>query len=467
MDNQTLEIQLKATGKEALKSLEKLASELKGIEKNVNGVTNSLKKVSTKPAVNEVNSLDKSIKKASNSMKIFKNLFSFAGARNLTNTALNWVNEAIDKTEQMNLFNVVFKNITKNGVQTFSELGRQAISFQNKLNEAFGTNMTETLKFHALFQSMGENVGIPEQYSAIMSETMTKFTYDLASLYNKNEATTAEALRAGVYAGQTKPLRSYGIDVTQTSMQPILKELGIERSISQLSQAEKEILRYIATLRQGQVAMGDFANTIESPSNQIKVFRQQLTESKVAITSLFIGTFSNIIPYANAFLMVAKEIAEAIANMFGIKLQDYNSSIAGQEDAYIDLEDSVNGATNAVKELKRQTLSFDQIHNINANNDSVTSNTSDGIDQRLLDAITGYDNGMDKVKMKATQIRDSIMKWLGFVKETNEETGEISYKLSKTLLEAESFPLDISSITTGRSLSNSFLGIKGFCSMSA
>ena len=48
---------------------------------------------------------------------------------------------------------------------------------------------------------MGDNVGIPEKYSALMSETMTKFTYDLASLYNKSESTTGEALRAGVYAG--------------------------------------------------------------------------------------------------------------------------------------------------------------------------------------------------------------------------------------------------------------------------
>ena len=62
---------------------------------------------------------------------------------------------------------------------------------------------------------------------------------------------------------QTKPLRSYGIDVTQTSMQPILNSLGItDRSIKQMSQAEKEILRYLATMKQAKVAMGDFANTI-------------------------------------------------------------------------------------------------------------------------------------------------------------------------------------------------------------
>ena len=111
------------------------------------------------------------------------------------------MNEAIDYTEQLNLFNVVFDNTEKNGKQMFSELGKSALQFQYQLNEAFGTNKTQTLYMQGIFQSMGETVGIKDKYSAIMSETMTKLTYDLASLYNKTEKNTAEAIRAGVYAG--------------------------------------------------------------------------------------------------------------------------------------------------------------------------------------------------------------------------------------------------------------------------
>lgn len=235
---------------------------------------------------------------------------------------------------------------------------------------------------------------------------------------------------------QTKPLRAYGIDVTQSSLQPIVKELGITdsdgnvKSVKNMSQAEKEILRYIATLKQAKIAMGDLANTIESPSNQLKVFRQQLVETKVAFSSLFIGALSKALPYANAFLMVIKETSKALATMFGIELKDYNAGIASQEGIYDGIADSADDASDAVKELKRQTLGFDEIHNINENQDSSTS-VSGGIDQRLLDAITGYDNGMDKVRMKATEIRDSIMDWLGFTKEIDTATGEVSFKLDE------------------------------------
>ena len=220
-------------------------------------------------------------------------------------------------------------------------------------------------------------------------------------------------------------------------MQPILGELGIDKSVKEMSQTEKEILRYIATLRQAKVAMGDFANTIDSPANQMKVFKQQLIESKVALTSLFIGGFAQILPYANALLMVIKEVCKAIATMFGIELKDYNNGIATQEDLYDDLADSADNATGSVKELKRQVLGFDQIHNINENKDNGSGGgVSGGIDQRLLDAIKGYDNGMDKVRMKATEIRDKIMEWLGFTKKINPLTGETYFEyqgIQKTL----------------------------------
>lgn len=436
MNEQTLELQIQATSKEAVNTVNKLISLLTNVDKNIGNINNKINtsNSSIKTASKTIDSVKSSTDKATNSANklgnAFKNAFTFTGVKSITKKLLGWMDEAIDYTEQLNLFNVVFDNIEKNGTKTFSNLGLEATKFQNKLNEAFGTNKTETLYMQGIYQSMGETVGIDDTYSAIMSETMTKLTYDLASLYNKSEDTVAEALRAGVYAGQTKPMRSYGIDVTQTTLQPILDSLGIDEQVKNLSQAEKEILRYIATLKQASVSMGDFANNLESPSNQLKIFKQQLVEAKVALSSLFIGTFAKILPYANAFLMVVKEVSTAIATMFGIELTDYNTGIASQESIYDGIADSADDATDSIKKLKRQTLGFDEIHNISENKDS-NSSTSGGIDQRLLDAITGYDNGMDKVKMKATEIRDKIMEWLGFTKEIDPLTGDVSFKLKE------------------------------------
>lgn len=205
MNEQTLEMQIKAKSQEALSCLNTLISSLTNVEKHVTSIDTKLKSNVVNKTTSDVEKLSSTINRAtSNTNKLgnaFKNVFTFAGVKKLTMTALGWMNEAIDYTEQLNLFNVVFDNTEKNGKQMFSELGKSALNFQYRLNEAFGTNKTQTLYMQGIFESMGETVGIEDKYSAIMSETMTKLTYDLASLYNKTESATAEAIRAGVYAG--------------------------------------------------------------------------------------------------------------------------------------------------------------------------------------------------------------------------------------------------------------------------
>lgn len=429
-DTQTLELQLKTTGEQALKVLEKLNITLSGLNNNLS---------KTQSAANNIDNIGKNAEKAKTKMdglsKSLSSLFTFVGVKKIGLKIMESLDAATNRAEELNLFNVVFKNIKKNGEETFSSLGKEAIRFQNRLKEAFGTNMTETLRYQGLFQAMGTNAGINEKYAYIMAENMTKLTYDLASLYNKSESTVAEALRAGVYAGMTKPMRSLGVDVTQTTLKPLLKSLGItDRTISEMSQAEKEILRYIATLNQAKVAMGDFANTIESPANQLRIFKNQLTEVKNAWGSLFMGMYANILPYANAILMILTELAKAIANFFGIKTQDFNTGMAdleGISDGFDDIGVGAGNAAKAAKELKRQVLGFDQINNLSTPSASGGGASAGGIDSRLLEALQSYDNLMGEVKTKATAIRDSVMEWLGFTRMTDEETGEVYFKFKK------------------------------------
>ena len=126
--------------------------------------------------------------------------------------------------------------------------------------------------------------------------------------------------------------------------------------------------------------------------------------------------------------MVIKEISKAIASIFNIELTDYNSGIASYSDMFEDTEENANNANKAIAKLKKQTFGWDEIHNITENSSSGANIDSFGVDSRLLDAIKGYDNGMDKVRMKAAEIRDKWMDILGFKKEIDPLTGEINFK---------------------------------------
>lgn len=362
---------------------------------------------------------DKFSKAGKKLSKAFNFATAYHTAKKLFDLFMTGVDYINDYTENLNLFNVVLDgSISK------------ATKFQNIMAESFGNNVTDQLKYQSLFEAMTESMGLTEEYAYLISENMTKMVYDISSLYNRSQDTVAEALRAGL-VGQTKPVRSFGMDITQQSLQPILDELGIEKTVKQLTQVEKQILRYIALLRQSSMAHGDMANTIESPSNQLRVFKNQLVECQKWLSALFIDTFAKILPYANALIMVIKEIARSIGAMLGIEISDYNTGIADTGDYFSDVEDSVDDTTDSVKKLKRELLGFDQINNINEKTDTGNGTDTGLVDPRLLDAIEGYDNGMEKVRMKATKIRDRIMEWLGFTKEIDPLTNEISFKLGK------------------------------------
>ena len=192
----TLEMQIKTTGEKTLKVLNDLNSTLTGL-------TTTLGKLKT--ATSGIESLGKVSETASKKVdklnSSFNKLFTLVGFKRIGTKALDFLGNATNRAEELNLFNVIFKNIKKNGEQTFSDLGLEATRFQNKLNEAFGTNMTQTMRYQGLYQAMASNQGIGENYARIMSENMVKLTYDLASLYNATESRTAEALRSGVFTG--------------------------------------------------------------------------------------------------------------------------------------------------------------------------------------------------------------------------------------------------------------------------
>ena len=193
------------------------------IKAQVSDVTSKINQL--KSGLSETgNVIDTVNSKASNIKKAFNFGAIALTTKKIGQTFMGFVDATNDYAESMNLFNVVLGNTE----DKLSKIGQKGLKFQKDMNEAFGTQMSQNLTYQGLYQSMAENMGIVEDKAYIMSENTTKLINDLSSLYNKSERTTAEALRAGIYAGQTKPLRSFGLDVTERSLQPVLDRIGVK-----------------------------------------------------------------------------------------------------------------------------------------------------------------------------------------------------------------------------------------------
>lgn len=360
--------------------------------------------------------------------------FTIRGAFAIGRQMVELSKYASDYAEILNLFEVSLGKVTDqygNLDSVASKYYSKAIAFQNQLEEKLGVNKKETMEYQALFNQMSKSMGIADDYAYKLSENFTKLGLDLSSLFNIDETDAMQKLRAGL-AGQTKPLRDLGLDITQQSLQPIADELGLEKSIKQLSQAEKMCLRYIAVLRQTTSAQGDMAKTVESQANQMRIFNNQLYMLKVNVGSFFSGLISSVLPYINGVMMALNAIIKTLGKLFGFEMKASNG-VGKVANGIGDLSDGLDDAGKKAKKLKNQLMGWDEIHNItiDTDNDSGSGGIGgSGIDPRILDAMSEYDNLMSQVDMKATSIRDRIMEWLGFTKHVNEETGEVTWSLN-------------------------------------
>ena len=326
--------------------------------------------------------------------------------------------------ETNNLFEVSLGKV----VDEYGELDEEAskyytkaLAFQDKMNEKLATNKTELKQYQAMYYSMFKAQGINKDASYLMSESLTKAGYDIASLYNLETSVAVEKIRAGI-AGQVEPLRAIGIDISESALSKVLNNVGIERSVQQLSYAEKEVARYIAIVEQAGQAQGDFARTFESPANQVRILKNQLQELAQVAGAFVVNAFGKLLTYANAVVMAIKEILISIATLFGWDLSSSGTELSGMSDSVDNIESGLGGAVKKAKEFKKQLMGFDEINNISLPSDTSGSGgggVATGVDSKLLDSLKEWDNKMDSISGKAQKYRDEILKALGFTRDIN------------------------------------------------
>lgn len=368
------------------------------------------------------NNIDSSTKKISSLKKLMNFGAVYIGMRKGWSFLKDVTTANIDMIETNNLFEVSMGKVVDQYGNLDIEASKyytKAMNLQNEMNEKLATNKAELMEYQSMYYSMLKSQGINKDASYLMSESLTKAGYDIASLYNLSVEDAMDKLKSGL-AGQVEPLRKIGVDISESSLSKVLNNVGIERSVQQLSYAEKEVARYIAIIEQAGQAQGDFAKTFEQPANQIKVFQNQLQELKQVAGSFITNVFGNILVYVNAIIMVIKEILKALASLFGYNLDtggaNLNTAVGAE-----DLNQSLGSAGKKAKELKKQLMGFDEINNIDPATQSGggSGGVATGVNDKLLKALKEWDNQMSNISGKAQEIRDKMLEWLGFTKDTN------------------------------------------------
>lgn len=337
---------------------------------------------------------------------------------------------ASDTVEVINMFNVAMGEFS-------SEVG----NYLTTISENAGLDPTVMLEAAGNYTILARSMGLSQKNAVTLGKSLSQLSLDLSSLYNTPIEQVLADLRSGLQ-GQTETISRYGLDITEASLRQEALRLGIEKTFDKMTQAEKIALRYSIMINKSSLAHGDFAKTIETPANQLRILSQQFTQLSRTIGTVFLNTLGKVLPYINGFIMVLRVLIETLAGLLGYetpKFQDMSNGFSSVTDSSNKLDDSIKGNADSAKKLQKElkdlTLGFDELNIIPDQSTTDTGGASGGggvggaSGEIPLPDLTEYSAQLENVRMKATEIRDRILEWLGFTKEIDPVTGQVSWKL--------------------------------------
>ena len=183
-----------------------------------------------------------------------KNLLTtMIGFRGITGV-FNWAKEALtlggDITEIDHIIESVFG---ENMTGYIEEWSRNAI-------KNFGIAQGAAKQYAGTLNAMFKASNITSDKSSVMAIKMVELAGDLSAFYNIDTADAYQKIQAGL-AGMVRPLRSLGLDLSVASLKEYALAQGITKSYTEMTQAEKVMLRYQYLLDHTQTQQGDFART--------------------------------------------------------------------------------------------------------------------------------------------------------------------------------------------------------------
>lgn len=363
-----------------------------------------------------------------------------------------------DYIEAFNYYTVAFNKVGKEWGKDFEKFGYDnaedyAQSFGNRVNELLGKmsglkvdvdgglisesgmknlglNLQEITQYASQLASITNSLGQTGEVTTAISKSMTMLAGDISSLFNVDFSTVATNLQSGLI-GQSRALYKYGIDITNATLQTYAYRYGIEKAVSEMLQAEKQQLRLLAILDQSKVSWGDLANTINSPSNMIRQFTNNVKEAGMVLGQLFIPVLQKVLPVINGVVIAIKRLLVSVANLLGIKIDfsSFGQGVSGYNEDLEDTADALDKVGKSAKKAKSYSLGIDELNIIDPNSGSSGSSSAGGagidLTKEIMDATAEYEKvwqeAFDKMQNTAMGWADKVSKVFKPVKDIIED----------------------------------------------
>lgn len=162
-------------------------------------------------------------------------------------------------------------NESVNAVQvSYGDIAGQILAIGDTSAKTFGLSKNDLNSYAVQFSAFAKGIAGPGgDVVGTFSSILGRAT-DFASVMNL-EVSDALALFQSGLAGETEPLRKYGIDLSAAAVEAYALRAGISDGTAELTEAQKQQARYGALLEQTSAVQGDFANTADELANKNRI----------------------------------------------------------------------------------------------------------------------------------------------------------------------------------------------------
>lgn len=203
---------------------------------------------------------------------------------------------ASDLAESVNAVNVTFGDAAEGILQLGEEAARSV-----------GLSKSEFNGLAVQFSSFAETVAGKGGDVVGTMDTLTTRVADFASVMNLDVPKAAEIFQSAL-AGETEPIKKFGIDLSAASVAAFAVANGISASAASMTEAEKVQARYGLLMESTNKTAGDFANTSDGLANQQRILKAELK-------NLSDGIGTGVLPMLTSIVSVAGKVTHAFAEL--------------------------------------------------------------------------------------------------------------------------------------------------------
>lgn len=291
-----------------------------------------------------------------------------------------------DLTEVQNVVDVTFgdmkqkvEDLASTSIQDFgmSELTVKQISSRfQAMGVAMGISTDQVRKASNFLKQNNNIYGETVDSMADVSIELTKLAADMASFYNVEQSMVAEKL-SSIFTGQTRPLRDFGLDLTQATLQEWAMKQGLDADIKSMSQAEKTMLRFQYVMQNSAASMGDYARTADTWHNSVVRLGQSFEQLGSVIGGALINAFKPLVAWLNramqSVIAFAQTVVNALGKIFGWTYEIKNGGVSTDfEDAGIGAEEMADGtgaAKDNLEDMQKYIAAWHEVNNMTTKDD--------------------------------------------------------------------------------------------------